>query len=200
LAGEMNERRLIQEAGSVEVVSQELQQRLEASDAFLLNVYMTGVVVLIITGIFYLIWLFRAVKALHALEVHDFPYDAGWCVGWFFIPFANLVRPCQVHLQLSRASYPATHVHWKQNPSLVVVGVWWACWIASYVAARFSMAPLRVPDPTIDDYLRSNTGAMLESVFNIIAAVAAIIMLRQIMHRQSERANLIASKPPVATA
>jgi heme/copper-type cytochrome/quinol oxidase subunit 2 len=47
----------------------------------------------IATIVFFLIWEYRAYKNLSALNAQNLEHSPGWAVGWWFIPFANLVKP-----------------------------------------------------------------------------------------------------------
>lgn len=49
--------------------------------------------VYILTVVFFLIWLNRSYKNLTPLGAQDLAYSSGWAVGYWFIPFVNLVRP-----------------------------------------------------------------------------------------------------------
>jgi hypothetical protein len=44
-------------------------------------------------ALFFCLWLHRAAKNLPALGRGGMQFTPGWSVGWFFIPFANLVKP-----------------------------------------------------------------------------------------------------------
>jgi len=53
--------------------------------------------VYIATSVMFLIWLFRIYKNLDVLESQqNREFTPGWAVGWWFVPFANLVKPFQV--------------------------------------------------------------------------------------------------------
>ena len=56
----------------------------------------TGFLVWLGTATAVLMWVHRAYRNLPALGARDMAYSPGWAVGWWFIPFLNLVRPYQV--------------------------------------------------------------------------------------------------------
>src|SRR5688500_18010935 len=45
--------------------------------------------------VFFLIWVYRAFNNLSALKPGNLEFSPGWAVGWWFIPFANLIKPFQ---------------------------------------------------------------------------------------------------------
>ncbi|MFL6227217.1 MAG: DUF4328 domain-containing protein [Pyrinomonadaceae bacterium] len=68
----------------------------------------------------------------------------GWAVGYWFIPFANLVRPYQVVKELWIKSDPAIDFtrgfadKREGVRSATLVGVWWFFWIAGGVIGRLN--------------------------------------------------------------
>ena len=53
-------------------------------------------IVVLLTAVSFLAWIYRAHKNLRALGATDLKYSPGWAIGGFFIPFLNIVRPYQV--------------------------------------------------------------------------------------------------------
>lgn len=49
---------------------------------------------------FFLIWEYRAFNNLSVLRARNLEFSPGWAVGWWFVPFANLVKPFQVVREL----------------------------------------------------------------------------------------------------
>jgi hypothetical protein len=67
--------------------------------------------VLVITGVLagglFIWWFHRAYKNLASLGATGLRYGAGWAIGGWFIPLANLVLPKRIANDLWRASDPA---------------------------------------------------------------------------------------------
>ena len=63
-----------------------------------------GILMAIITGIIYLMWLHRAYQNLPALGVTKLDATPGWAVGYYFIPILNLFRPYQTMVEILRES------------------------------------------------------------------------------------------------
>ncbi len=56
----------------------------------------------------FLMWLFRTYKNLEPLGSENIRFTPGWSVGWWFIPFANLVMPFKAVRGVWSESDPAT--------------------------------------------------------------------------------------------
>lgn len=147
------------------------------------------------TVVMFLVWLFRAHKNLQFLRPAALRFSPGWAVGWWFIPFANLVKPFQV----------VREVWWESDPEVeddgpmflseslhsapTYMGVWWAFWLLSNFLSNITS---RVFDPddmasvTISGYLFVLTG-----IATVIAAALAIHVVRDITARQEARASAI---------
>lgn len=102
--------------------------------------YMLAFVVFIISVVVVSMWIHRAHANLFAGGVADHEYTPGLAVGWFFIPFANLVKPFQAMRELWFAS---RRDRWDStNTTRGILGWWWACWLTgnglSNVGARMT--------------------------------------------------------------
>lgn len=82
----------------------------------------------IVTSVFFLIWLHHAYTNVHARGLKGLRTTPGWAVGWYFVPFANLVMPLLVMFDLWRGSHGSVE-HWKQARVPSPIAVWWAAWI-----------------------------------------------------------------------
>ncbi|MGE3169891.1 MAG: DUF4328 domain-containing protein [Pyrinomonadaceae bacterium] len=157
----------------------------------------------IATVVFFLMWLYRAHSNLSVLRPTNLQFTPGWTVGWWFIPFANLVKPFQA----------VREVWWESSPDVddepvflsaslhsapVYMGLWWAFWIISNVLSNINA---RVFDPedmttvTLSGYLFILTG-----VTSAIAAGLAIYVVKDTTDRQGQRALAVAqlsrNEPP----
>ena len=87
--------------------------------------------------VFFLIWEHRAFKNLSALRAQNVEFTPGWAVGWWFIPFANLLKPYQAISELWNESDPDFDPEGGFLSSAVgsppIVGWWWAFFIISNI-------------------------------------------------------------------
>ena len=150
-----------------------------------------------LTAVLFLVWLHRAHSNLEALEASNLQFTPGWAIGWWFVPFANLVKPFQV----------VREVWWDSDPEIdnepvflseslrsapTYMGVWWATWLLSNIAANITS---RVYDP--DTMSNVEVGGLLfiiTGVLSVIAAVLAIMVVKDITQRQELRSASLESR------
>src|SRR5262249_18210165 len=53
----------------------------------------------------------------------------GWAVGWYFIPFANLVVPVRAVGQMWRGTFGQIGEYKDSG----VIGLWWAAWLVDNI-------------------------------------------------------------------
>jgi hypothetical protein len=138
----------------------------------------------------FLLWIHRAYKNLPALGARNLQYSPGWAVGWWFIPFANLIYPFRVVREIWNKSDPAydpeTSFLWEGAGAPALLGWWWGLWIISNLAGHvvyrmFSNA--RSPD----QFLLATQLDMAASLITVAAAALAILVVKGISERQEER-------------
>lgn len=127
--------------------------------------------------VFFLIWEFRAFKNLSPLRAQNPEFTPGWAVGWWFIPFANLVKPYQAMSDLwneSDADFDAENGFLSASVGAPgMLGLWWALFIVSNILLRISSA--------LSDGEASEVGAAFAAVFlvaNIIRGVDAFLIIK----------------------
>ena len=95
-----------------------------------------------ICATFFLIWLYRCYNNLSALKARNLEFTPGWAVGWWFIPFANLVKPFQVVREVYNESDPRlvdATMFLKANPGTPAeLGFWWASFLLAGFIYRIS--------------------------------------------------------------
>ena len=129
-------------------------------------------------------WIYRTNANAHLVDADEMTITPGWSVGWFFIPFLNLVMPYRGVNETWQATQKAAGGFEALRSPLV--GWWWGLWLA--------------------DNIVSNIGAFLGSQgtfarngsmqINLVAAgiaVAASLVLIQLISRLN-RAQLVASR------
>jgi hypothetical protein len=156
---------------------------------------------LLLTIVFLLIWEHRAYSNLSPLKATNLEHSPGWAVGWWFIPFANLLKPFQVMKEIWRESDPAYDEQLGFLPSATsapaIFGLWWATWILGNIALRISD---RQFDQVTSDYSTAAYLYLVGSVVSIIAAVSLVFIVKDITSRQSERNARLEMSGAVGTA
>lgn len=127
----------------------------------------------------YLIWMHRTVRTGLAMGIN---VDAtpGWAVGYWFIPFVNLVRPYRIVSALAHGLGGKA----KTAP----VGPWWALWIGgNMLSSAGSRGQLRVLDG-------------VSAVALACAAVACIVVMSRIQAELDAARSTAARAASSATA
>ena len=120
---------------------------------------------------------------LRAFGRSDLRFTPGWAVGWWFVPIASLWMPFQTVRELWKASDPARDsLGWRSIRTWRLLGWWWACWIASAVASGAGAAQ-RGTD--LEATISGDTLVMAGLAIQVVAAVLAIAIVRQVVARQT---------------
>lgn len=150
--------------------------------------------IFLFTGITFLVWLRRANGNLSSLHAGFVEFSPGWAVGWWFIPFFNLVRPFQVVREIWCESDPDIESIGDTNPIFTSSGfrgapafmtLWWAFWILSNIAANITN--LLFDTSSVTSIAVSGYSSALAGMLAIIAGSLAIYLVRDITHRQDAR-------------
>jgi hypothetical protein len=125
------------------------------------------------TGITFLMWLHRAVRQVQALRI-DVGVTPGWAVGYWFIPFSNLVKPYRTirNLLIGLAGEEAV--------SAARVRLWWGMWITGNVVSQIETRM------TITEALKGqnssavHVASLMSSLLSAVGAILCIGVVRAI--------------------
>lgn len=85
-------------------------------------------------------WIYRVACNVRALGANDLDDSPGWAVGWYAVPFANLVRPFRAMRQIFLASEKPHD--WDDNGKPTLVIVWWTLFLlysfGGYITGRLT--------------------------------------------------------------
>lgn len=135
------------------------------------------------------IWLYRAAKNNEALGRMNSRLGAGWAIGGWFIPIANLVIPFIIMDDIWRGadpSIPRGDPNWRRSSTLGAIWAWLVTAVIFTIpsAIASSGGDVRADEPEKvrrDDILR-----IVGAFGAILAAVFAIIVTRRVAARQEE--------------
>ena len=96
---------------------------------------LTMLVTYVVSIVLVCIFMYRANANLRRMGVSGLEFTPAWCGGWWFVPFANLVKPYQAMVELQRYSEQPGGGSWKTMPAL---HWWWGCWLFGAVTIRLS--------------------------------------------------------------
>jgi hypothetical protein len=123
--------------------------------------------------VLFLVWMNRAAWNLRALRPGGvFGYTPGWCVGWWFIPFANLVQPYRAMKEIWQHSDAGDA--YGQVPQLLTG--WWTMWILSEIGDRAAMKA------------DSSAVTWVSAILDVGAAVMCALVVRRVTAMQRELA------------
>jgi len=80
------------------------------------------------------LWIYRANANAHAIG-GELTITPGWAVGWYFVPFANLVKPFQAMKETWLASHYGSE--WDRGDATDLLNWWWGLWILSNFIGNF---------------------------------------------------------------
>ena len=146
---------------------------------------LTAIAIYLATVVVFLMWLYRVSNNLAAFG-EPRQTSAGWAVGSFFVPFANLFIPYQAIKEIWRKSDPAAAdslLYTVSPPGFFPA--WWGFWLASNITSNiyFRMTMAEAPVGGLA------TIGILSEVLSIAAAFFAIKVVKEIERRQEERAR-----------
>ncbi|MEZ5980126.1 MAG: DUF4328 domain-containing protein [Planctomycetota bacterium] len=137
-------------------------------------------VVAIGTTILFARWILSASRDAHRTAQFPMKYTPGWAVGWYFVPFANLVVPCQVMAELFRVAAPKHGPERLSGSARPLIAAWWTMWLLSSVLSRVSM---RFDPESIEELSDSARIDMASSAVEIVLAVVAMALVRNLTDR-----------------
>lgn len=92
--------------------------------------------VLVVSFVVTLRWIYLAHVNARAFGADDMMGSPGWAVGWFFVPFANLVMPFLMMRELWKAS--AQPGDWQAASAPATLLLWWLLSLASNITSAIS--------------------------------------------------------------
>ncbi len=148
----------------------------------------------VLTVIFWLLWQHRAQANLTALGVQGLRFTPGWAVGWWFIPFANLVMPFLAMGELTRASAPEAAGSSSPRKVDALLAWWWAAWVMRLVLFIAALTALgsQQPEATYSTVAAENL-MIAAGAAEALAAVLAIFVVRRIDRSQEAKVGRVAA-------
>lgn len=155
-----------------------------------LGVGLIEIAVYIATVVAFLMWLYRSYENLPSFGAHrnSIQYSSGWAVGSFFVPFANLVVPYRAIKELWSKSVPNRLEMFSEPGPPSFFPLWWAAWLLSGFANNiyFRLSWNEQLNPEVEATL-----GMLTGMLDIVSAVLAIMVVREIDKQQEISASLV---------
>lgn len=140
--------------------------------------------------VLFLYFVYRSRQCLEWLNARELEFTAAWSVGWFLIPFLNLVRPYAVMSELWRASDPDHRdpVEWRRAPVSRVVLAWWMTFITAFAVQPAVMLLLRLAGSMpIEAGLQMFAMALSMQALALPAGALGIVVVHSLAARQQEK-------------
>lgn len=149
----------------------ELTPGLEASESVMTLSALAYFAVFLVSAIVTLKWIYRVNFNARRLG-RGKTISAGWSVGWFFVPVANLVMPfrgLRETWQIAEAP-----LAWRTAPTPALLRWWWGFWLVSNGLAS---AGARIEDSA--QHLGAVlTGSALTAAAALLGLIAALLLIR----------------------
>jgi hypothetical protein len=131
-------------------------------------------------------FLYRSNQNGRALSTAHFTFTPGWVVGWFFIPFANLVKPYQAVREIWWRSAPDD----GHDQSTGLLPWWWALWLVSGVLNQivFRASSGTTTETSAEVFRMIDYLFIVAQVVDVVLCVVATMVVRGIHERQMRRA------------
>lgn len=140
-----------------------------------------SVISFLIAGIFYFVWLYRAISNARSFHPKDITFTPGWSIAWYFIPIVCLYGPYQDMSKLWKASQDPHH--WENITSLSLVKWWWFFWLASNIVL-FVAKRLRDDAKDIDSLISFSLTGITGYIGQAICAFLLILIMKEICKKQ----------------
>jgi Domain of unknown function (DUF4328) len=141
-------------------------------------------------------WQHRAQANLTSLGASGVRYSPGWAVGWWFIPVAFWAMPFLTMQELWKASDPTRGASdWKGESTPPLLAGWWVLWLLWWILLIVAGATVSAPNQPMFTYTPTQmvhrvSWGIWADVAHIVAGVLAILVVREIDRRQTERRRL----------
>src|SRR5687768_4168 len=169
----------------------------EASDARMAMIGVFQMVAFWSCAIAFLSWLHRANRTTRSFGTAYMEFTPAWAVGWWFVPFANLIRPFQAVSEVWKTSSPRSTdaTSWQAESTPPLLYAWWTFWLlGNFVANAYLRLSIRSwNEPTMDDLLMMTRVGIGSDVLSIVAGILAILVVVGINERQERKRILLQS-------
>lgn len=144
------------------------------------------VIIFLVSGVLILMWIYRANANARARGAQEMRFTPGWSVGWYFIPFANLVMPYRALKEIWQAS--AAPQAWRAQEAPATFALWWTLWIVSGIANQAALR-LSMGAKTLVQLLGANIVTLFSDIISIPLALVFAWLVKHIASMQARPAD-----------
>lgn len=143
---------------------------------------MVGFVILLVSGVVNLIWIYGACCNAHALRPGTDMTTPGWAVGWFFVPIACLFKPYQALRDIWIASHGPVNGKYPRGSSRVIL--WWWTFLIGNLLSRSLQEP---SDGLVYEASINNWAGAAGLAIYTLGTACFFMMVREIHANQQKR-------------
>lgn len=147
--------------------------------------------ILIVSGVLILKWIYRANYNARQLGANGMKFTPGWAVGWYFVPIATLWKPYQAMKEIWRVSHAPES--WQNAPTSALLPWWWLLWLVSNSLGQavFRMS-LRAEE--IDELTTLNRVCVASDALDIGLALVTLALVNGIYRAQMTHIQVRSSR------
>jgi hypothetical protein len=139
------------------------------------------VISMLVTGFFCLKWIYRVSMNAHVLVAQGLTITPPWAMGWYFIPFANLLKPFQALKEAWQASVNPSA--WRSIDPPPLMRWWWGLWLASGVLGNISFR-LSLEAKSLDMLTFSDFAQVAADLVGLPLNLVFIVLVRRLADHQ----------------
>ncbi|MEQ1604014.1 MAG: DUF4328 domain-containing protein [Pyrinomonadaceae bacterium] len=147
-------------------------------------------------AVVFFFWLHRVYNNLPVIGSRNLEFSPGWAVGWWFIPFANLIQPFKIVKELYIESRNRANEA-DDDYSAENIWLWWIAFLLGGFVLRIS--DLMIGSGNQPDSKYFPVAFLVGQIFFIVSASFAIVIIRQVVSWQNSafaRTQSAGSMPP----
>jgi hypothetical protein len=139
------------------------------------RVFLAQAVVLTMTSIAFMTWLYRCRVNLRAFGTRRLRYSRNWAVFGFLVPVLNLIRPYQVAREVWQASDPRVTdpFEWKLVQPPPLFHAWWGTFV---LFVLFKVLAVWMASSSVYDPQRLQVAQGVELLADTMAAVSVTLV------------------------
>ena len=120
-------------------------------------------------------WFYVSAKINHLLGIKELNITPGWAIGWYFIPFANLVMPYRSLKETYKASFNSED--WQSTKIPYDFPIWWLTFLLGNALSNHSLRlSLRLGEE--NTYQQLNQISYIDISSDILLIINAFFLLR----------------------
>ncbi len=160
-----------------------MARELSGNDVLLGLLGLMAVPALIVSAVFFCMWMHRAYRVLEVNNVPDLEHTPGKAAGYWFVPIFNLYYPYRIMKEIHEKSGHRSAAAFVGTESIPgwMIGAWWTLWI---VSGTLSQLAWRISGDTAESMITTGWLDIGALAVEFVAGVFVIKIVSDIQRRQ----------------